>query len=138
MVTRTPVSEIMTKNIIAISRSEDLNRAEVLFKKYNISHLPVISGESIVGMLSYADLLKIGYSSTTKDEHDIETVIYNLFTIEQVMTKDVVCIDSNTAIRDAAEIITKNNFHSLPVVDESILVGIVTTTDLLNYFLKKF
>ncbi len=138
MVTRTPVSEIMTKNIIAISRSEDLNRAEVLFKKYNISHLPVVSGESIVGMLSYADLLKIGCSRTTKDEHDVETVIYNLFTIEQVMTKDVVCINSNTTIRDAAEIITENNFHSLPVVDESILVGIVTTTDLLNYFLKKF
>lgn len=138
MVTRTPVSEIMATNIVAISRSEDLNRAEALFKKYKIRHLPVVSGESIVGMLSYADLLKIGYADTSNDEHNIETVIYNLFTIEQVMTKDVVCIDSNTTIKDATEIISESNFHALPVVDDAILVGIVTSTDLLKYYLKQF
>ncbi|MBU3821920.1 CBS domain-containing protein [Flavobacteriaceae bacterium XHP0103] len=138
MVRRTPVSEIMTKNIIAISRSEDLNRAEALFKKYKIRHLPVVSGESIVGMLSYADLLKIGYADTSNDEHNIETVIYNLFTIEQVMTKDVVCIDSSTTIKDATEIIAQSNFHALPVVEDAILVGIVTSTDLLKYYLKQF
>ena len=138
MVARTPVSEIMATNIVAISRSEDLNRAEALFKKHKIRHLPVVIGESIVGMLSYADLLKISNADTTNDEHDIETVIYDLFTIEQVMTKDVVCIDSNTNIKDATEIITKSNFHALPVVDDSILVGIVTSTDLLNYYLKQF
>ena len=138
MVARTPVSEIMATNIVAISRSEDLKRAEALFKKHKIRHLPVVIGESIVGMLSYADLLKISNADTTNDEHDIETVIYDLFTIEQVITKDVVCIDSNTNIKDATEIITKSNFHALPVVDDSILVGIVTSTDLLNYYLKQF
>lgn len=137
MIGKTPVSEIMSKNIIALTRSDDLTRAEMLFKKHKIRHIPVVKGESIIGMLSYADLLKISYADTTNDEHDIEVVVYNSFSIEQVMTKDVLCIDSNTTIQEATEILAKREFHALPVVDESILVGIVTSTDLLNYFLKQ-
>lgn len=137
MIGKTPVSEIMSKNIIAITRSDDLARAEMLFKKHKIRHIPVVTGESIIGMLSYADLLKISYPNTTNDEHNIEAIVYNSFTIEQVMTKDVLCIDSNTTIQEATEILVKREFHALPVVEESILVGIVTSTDLLNYFLKQ-
>jgi len=137
MLRGTPVSEIMSKNIVALTRSDDLQRAELLFKRNKIRHIPVVSGESIVGMFSYTDLLKISFADTSNDEHNVETVVYNLFTIEQVMTKDVVCIDSKTTVREAAEIIAKNDFHALPVVDESILVGIVTTKDLLDYFLTQ-
>lgn len=132
------VSEIMSKNIIAITTSDELATAEMLFKKYKIRHIPVVKGETIIGMLSYADLLKISYAETTNDEHGIEAIVYNSFTIEQVMTKDVLCIDSNTTIQEATEILVKREFHALPVVDDSILVGIVTSTDLLNYYLKQF
>jgi CBS domain-containing membrane protein len=138
MIGKAPVSEIMSRNIIALTMSDDLTRAEMLFKKYKIRHIPVVKGETIIGMLSYADLLKISYPDTTNDEHDIEAVVYNSFTIEQVMTKDVLCIGSNTTIQEATEILAKREFHALPVVDESVLVGIVTSTDLLNYFLKQF
>ena len=138
MIGKTPVSEIMSKNIIALTKSEDLTRAEMLFKKHKIRHIPVVKGESIIGMLSYTDLLKISYADTTNDEQNVEAIVYNSFSIEQVMTKDVLCIDSNTTIKEATEILAKREFHALPIVDESILVGIVTSTDLLNYFLKKF
>ena len=43
-----PVSEIMTKHIIALDRSDDLTTAEMLFKQYNIRHIPVVQEESIV------------------------------------------------------------------------------------------
>lgn len=134
----TPVSAIMTKNIIAITRSDDLQRAEMLFKRHHIKHIPVVSGESVIGMLSYTDLLKISYADVSDDEHHVDTVVYNMFTIEQVMTKDIVTITSETTIKEAAEILAKREFHALPVVKDGDLVGIVTTTDLLNYFIKQF
>lgn len=133
-----PVSEIMSTDIVAITRSDDLATAERLFKKHKIRHIPVVTGESIIGMLSYTDLLKISYPDTTHDDKNIEAIVYNSFTIEQVMTKEVLCIDSRTTILEATEILAKREFHALPVVDESILVGIVTSTDLLNYYLKQF
>ena len=39
--------------------TDSLERAEELFKKNNIRHIPVVSGDAIIGMLSYTDLLRI-------------------------------------------------------------------------------
>lgn len=103
-----------------------------------VQHIPVVNSESVIGMLSYSDLLRISYSDVTEDEHNIASIVYNSFTIEQVMTKNVVSITSKTTIKEAAEILAKNEFHALPIVDDSILVGIVTTTDLLNYFINQY
>lgn len=135
---RTPVSAIMTKNIIGLTRSDDLQRAEMLFNRHKIKHIPVVSGETVIGMLSYSDLLKISFADVSEDEHNIDSVVYNMFTIEQVMVKDVVTISSETTIKEAAEILASREFHALPVVDEGTLVGIVTTRDLLNYFIEQF
>lgn len=135
---RTPVLEIMTKDIIALDRTDDLERAEMLFKRYNIRHIPVVNEESIIGMLSYTDLLKISFADVTEDNHNVNTVVYNMFSIEQVMTKNPVCVTSNTTIREVAEILAVNEFHALPIVDDDTLVGIVTTTDLINYLLQQY
>ena len=134
----TPVSEIMTKNLIALNTNDDLTRAEALFKRHHIRHIPVVNEESIIGMLSYSDLLKISFADATDDDRDIDTVVYNMFSIEQVMTKNLVTVSSSTTIKKVAKILAENEFHALPVVDDSILVGIVTTTDLIKYMLKQF
>ncbi|GAA3609338.1 CBS domain-containing protein [Flavivirga amylovorans] len=135
---RTPVSEIMSKDLIALYKEDTLETAEMLFKKNGIRHIPVVSGESIIGMLSYTDLLRISFADATDDENSIDTIVYNMFTIEQVMTKNLVSVSSDTTIKEVAEILANNEFHALPIVDDSLLVGIVTTTDLINYLLKQY
>ncbi len=135
---RIPVSTIMTKNIIAISPEEDLERAEMLFNRYKIKHIPVISHGIIIGMLSFTDLMRISFSETAIEEsNSVDSVVYNTFTIEQVMVKDVVTVTSDTSIKEVSKILAEREFHSLPVVDDGTPVGIVTTTDLLNYFIKQ-
>ncbi|WP_456437118.1 CBS domain-containing protein [Psychroserpens sp.] len=136
---RAPVSTIMTKNIIALNRTDDLETAEKLFKQHHIRHIPVVSGDVIIGMLSYTDLLRISFADAlSEDETEVDTVVYNMFTLEQVMTKNVVTVNPETTIKEVAEILTKNEFHALPVVDGGELVGIVTSTDLINYLLDQF
>jgi acetoin utilization protein AcuB len=136
---RTPVSTIMTKNIIALTRSDDLERAEMLFKRYNIKHIPVVSRDMIIGMLSYTDLMRISYAETSsKADNKVESVVYNMFSIEQAMVKDVVTVSSDTTIKEVSKILAAQNFHSLPVVDNDTLVGMVTTTDLLNYYVEQY
>ena len=136
---RIPVSEIMTKNIIALTRADDLERAEMLFNRYKIKHIPVVSGETIIGMLSYTDLMRISFADAADDGRNlVDSVVYNMFTIEQVMVKDVVTINSETTIKEATQILADREFHALPIVEDGILLGIVTTTDLLNYYLKQY
>ncbi|WP_375324974.1 CBS domain-containing protein [Flagellimonas sp. GZD32] len=137
MKTGVPVSKIMTKKLVTLSPKDDLVTAEKLFKKHHIRHIPVVEGKTIKGMLSYTDLLRISFADAV-DEHEefVDTIVYNMFNIPQVMVSDVVCVTSDTTIREVAETLSRREFHALPVVDDSKLKGIVTTTDLINYFLK--
>jgi CBS domain-containing protein len=136
---REPISSIMTKNVITLNHSDDLETAERLFKSKKIRHIPVVSGAAIIGMLSYTDLLRISFADSIDDDDEtIDTTVYNMFTIEQVMAKNLVSIQSSATIKEVAEILAKKEFHALPVVDNDELVGIVTTTDLINYLIEQF
>lgn len=131
-----PVSEIMTKKVVTLKKNDNLVTAEELFKKHHIRHIPVVSGKAVVGMLSYTDLLRISFADAVDpDGETIDEVVYDMFNISQIMANDVVSVSSQTTIREVAEFLSKNEFHALPVVDDGKLVGIVTTTDLINYLL---
>ena len=134
-----PISEIMSKNIIALNRDDDLETAEILFKRHKIRHIPVVNGEIIIGMLSYSDLLRISFADAVDDEDkSVDTVVYEMFTIEQVMAKALTSVTPNHSIKEVAEILAKKEFHALPVIENEKLVGIVTTTDLIKYLIDQY
>ena len=54
------------------------------------------------------------------------------------MVKKPIMVTSTISIKSVVEILSENEFHALPVVDNEILVGIVTTTDILRYLLKQY
>lgn len=131
-----PISEIMTKNIVRINLNDELTTAESLFKKNHIRHLPVLEKDHIVGILSYTDLLRISFADAVDDNGEgVETTVYDMFTIEQVMTKKVVSVSPETSLQEVGNIFLTHEFHALPVVKDGNLVGIVTTTDVIRYFL---
>jgi len=136
---RTLVSTIMTKDVITLNHTDNLETAELLFKKNHIRHIPVVSGKEIIGMLSYTDLLRISFADAIyEEEQEVDTVVYNMFTLEQVMAKNLISVNSHTTIKEVAEILAKKEFHALPVIENDKLVGIVTTTDLINYLISQF
>ena len=134
----TLISTIMTKNVITLDTTDSLETAERLFKQNHIRHIPVVRGKSIKGMLSFTDLLRISFADAVDETEDyVDSIVYNMFTIEQVMAKNLVSVTSKTTIKEVAEILSKKEFHAIPVVDNNKLVGIVTTTDLINYLLEQ-
>jgi len=136
---REAVSKIMTKNLVKLNVNDSLSKAEALFKKNKIKHLPVVKGNNIVGMLSYSDLLRISFADATDDSGNyIESTVYDMFSLEQVMTHKVICVNSDDSIKDVAEILAQEHFHALPVIEHDQLIGIITSTDIINFFLKQF
>lgn len=133
-----PVSEIMTRNILRLSLSDELSTAESLMKKNHIRHLPVVENERIVGMVSLNDLLRISFADAVDvDGEEVESSVYDMFSIEQVMTKKVEWISSETTVSEAARLFLEYEFHALPVVDNDCLTGIVTTSDVIRYYLEE-
>jgi len=139
MIEQAMVSSIMTRDMVTVDYKDDLESAEHLFKAHKIRHIPVVKGNELKGMLSYTDLLRISFADAIgEDEMSIDSVVYNMFTIEQVMVKSVVTMPPTSSIKDVAELLTRRNFHAIPIVDDDKLVGIVTTTDLLKFLLSQF
>jgi CBS domain-containing protein len=136
---RIPVSKIMTSNLVLLNLTDTLEKAEGLFKKHNIRHIPVINNNKVEGMLSYTDLLRISIvDDAYEEEETVESIVYNMFTLKQVMVKSVTCVNASDSIYDVAKILAKENFHALPVEENGNIVGIVTTTDLITYLLEQY
>lgn len=134
-----PVSTIMSKNVIKLNISDDLTKAESLFKKYKIRHIPVVRSNKIVGILSFTDLLRISFVDAIDDDAEVvDVTVYNMFTVEQVMAKKLVTVTPDHTIKEVAEILSSREFHALPVVEGDLLVGIVTTTDLIKYLIAQY
>lgn len=134
-----PVSSIMTKNIIKLNLSDDLTKADNFFKTHKIRHIPVVNGNKIVGLLSYTDLLRVSYVDVVdEDAENVESIVFNMFAIRQVMAKEINVISPETTIKKAAKILSQKEYHALPVCDGDSLVGIVTTTDLIRYLLDQY
>ncbi|WP_088340780.1 CBS domain-containing protein [Robiginitalea sediminis] len=136
---RVPVSSIMSTQLVVLNTSDGLEKAEHLFKKHRIRHIPVIQGKKIVGMLSLTDLLRISFADGAyEEEEDIEAVVYDMFSISQVMAKNIKTVSPETTVKEVAQLLSKEEFHALPVVEDGALVGIVTTTDLIRYLLDQY
>ena len=138
MIKNTPVSEIMTREVISLNTSDQLERAEEIFKSRKIRHIPIVRNDKIVGMLSYNDLLRISFADAYSGVIDeVDSSVYEMFSLDQVMVKNPVSIAPTQTISELATVFTKREFHALPVVEDGRLVGIVTTTDLIRFMLGK-
>ncbi len=133
-----PISSIMTTNLITLDVKDGLDKAEHLFKKYKIRHIPVIEKNKIIGMISMNDLLRISFADGAyREEENISSSIYEMFTLRQLMIGNLETVSPDATIKEVAELLVKREFHSLPVVENGTLKGMVTTTDLIKYLLKQ-
>ncbi len=132
-----PISSIMTTKLITLDVNDGLDKAEHLFKKYKIRHIPVIEKDKIIGMISMNDLLRISFADGAyREEENISSSIYDMFTLKQLMIGNLETVTPDTTIKEVAELLVQREFHSLPVVENGTLKGMVTTTDLIKYLLK--
>lgn len=139
MIRKVPITMIMTEPVITLNRTDSLEKAEYLFKHHHIRHIPVVEDKEVIGMLSYTDLQRLSFIDiTTENQLDTDAMVYNMFTINQIMKKKVVSVRTSNSIKEVAEVLASREFHALPVLENNQLVGIVTTTDLIRYLIKQF
>ncbi len=133
------VSQIASTALIAIQLGQKLSEARKLMQVNQIHHVPVVQGKKLMGILSAVDLATLSLTSFGSDERANDTILDKQFSVEEVMSKNMVTIKPTAPIREAAEILAEGHFHSLPMVDkEGDLQGLVTSTDLIRYLLSQY
>jgi len=130
------VGERMSKPVIIISPDMPITEALSLMKKEHIRRTPVVKNGKLVGIVSDKDLLNASPSPVTTLSIWEMNYLLSKITIAEVMTKNVMTIDENTPIEQAARIMADNKIGGLPVVRDGNVVGIITETDLFKVFLE--
>ena len=124
----------MTPEPRAIERSDPISEAWAILDRAPFHHLVVVEGDEPVGMLSTADILRLVYDvDGIADERRLRTYLDHQFTIDDAMTAELRTLTSSATVRDAAVAMAGGDVHSVVVVDDGRLTGIVTTTDLVRF-----
>jgi len=121
----------MTPNPLTIGPGDTAAMAKALLESEGIHHLPVVENGVLIGMLSSSDFLKLHV--LRKRPRALEAI-----KVSRLMEAEPVTLDVSADLIDVATKLGQGSFHALPVVEPgNVLVGIVTSTDLINHLLMQ-
>jgi CBS domain-containing protein len=129
------IKEIMSDDVIVIKDTDQLAYARNIMLKKGLSSIVVVDSEDKpVGIITERDIThKLNKKSPAWRRRPIDKILVN-----RIMNEDLITIQSKQNAKEAADLMLKNNIGTLPVVDNNELVGIVTKTDLLKVYEKKY
>jgi len=140
--------DIMTKGPITVSPDTEITHAAKLILDKGVNGLPVVDREGkLVGIICQSDLIAqqkglpipsiftlldgfIPLSSTKQFEKAVQKI--SATTVADAMTPNPVAVTPETGIEELAALIVDKKFHTLPVLEEGKLVGVVGKEDILR------
>jgi acetoin utilization protein AcuB len=127
----------MSRHPITVTADVQIDEALKAMRDNKVRRLPVIDKDGqLVGIVSEMDLLYASPSpATSLSVYEIHYLMARI-TVQDVMAKDVISIEENTPLEEAARVMVDNKIGGLPVVRNGTLVGIITETDLFKIFLE--
>lgn len=131
------VDRVMTEAVLSVDVEEPAGNVLRLFAGYPIHHLPVLSEQKVVGMLSSADMMKLN-AFLPKTGMPPDEYLDQHLSVRTLMGKSVTTIRPHQSLIEAAQLMASHGFHALPVVDgHGRLLGIITTTDIMHAALNQ-
>lgn len=133
MVTVT-VRDLMSSDPIVARAEDSLTLLHDLMLEARIRHLPVVDNAgALVGLVTHRDLLRHALVEQTDVTPWIQRVLRDNLTVTDLMVEDVMTIDPDEDIRNAADTLFDAKIGCLPVVEGGRLVGILTESDFVRY-----
>jgi CBS domain-containing protein len=141
--TNSDVGSIITKDVVKARYDDHISKIWTLMDETGFSGLPVMKKNKIIGIITRKDIIKSGHVRTGLDAVD------QSIKVEKVMVTPPVVITAETSIREAAELMVKQDIGRLPVVEnpvyikkepnrakEANLIGIIAREDILGSYLS--
>ncbi|MFO7917340.1 MAG: CBS and ACT domain-containing protein [Anaerolineae bacterium] len=129
------VKERMSRHPITIRPDVSLHDALKLMREEGIRRLPVLDKEGkLVGIVLEKDLLYASPSpATTLSVYEMNYLISKI-TVDELMTRNVIVVEEDCPLEEAARIMVDNDIGGLPVMRGDTLVGMITESDLFKIF----
>ena len=134
------VSQHMTLPVLSMKPNDTFLQALRIMQTHRIRHLPVLSDNQLVGIVSDRDMRRtLGAWRVEEEARSSEgTRGHEVVTMNNIMQTDVVTTSSSATLAEVADVLVRHKFSCLPVLDDGGLAGIITDTDLLEAFVAAF
>jgi CBS domain-containing protein len=120
------VKDAMSKTVVSIRPDATVERAIETLLEHEVSGAPVMDDRGrLCGIISQFQLLEVMYDPHLKDSPVLD-----------FMTRDVLTVEENALLGTAANLLIVHRIHRLPVLRDGAVVGIISRSDLLRYFVK--
>ena len=125
------ISQLLTRNVISVSENKTIYNAIKLLAENNIGALPVLNNSmELCGIISERDIIR-------EMSKNIAVNFKKSF-INSIMTSKVITIDKNKRSEEIMDIMSKNKIRHIPIVENKLLIGIVSIGDVVKRLLEKF
>jgi len=133
----------MTKAVVAIDPQSTVRDAGEILRERRISGLPVMDGESVVGMITVTAIMRFILANIYQPHVTRESMpdlrLSDLIDSEklnvkvnQLMTRPVRSLDEEDSVDEVMKLMFVENKHTLPVIKDGRLIGVVGRRDLVE------
>lgn len=130
------VEQIMSKEVLTVPQDARLAQLAQLMRDKKVRHLPVVDDKgALVGIVSNRDVQRAQPSLITTLDRGEVNYLLDKVSAGDIMHKKVVTCSPRTLVEEAGRLMRPSKIGCLPVVDGGKVVGIVTSVDLLDFFL---
>jgi len=116
------VKDAMRKTVISIDSAMTVKDAATMMDDADVGCVIITKGNAPLGILTERDFVK----RIVSEERDLSTPLADVMSFPLITSKP------DDTVWEVAEIMKKNKIHKVPVEDNGKLVGIITTSDLVN------
>ncbi|UKN03145.1 CBS domain-containing protein [Paracrocinitomix mangrovi] len=128
-----PISKIMTTDVEVVTPDQKILDVKHIYEKRNFHHhIPVVEDNQLVGMVSLVDFMRKIHNATLDDSE----AVYNEVKVEEIMSRSPAFVTSDTPIETVAKELSKGEVHAYVVADNGEVKGIISTADMIKYFLE--
>ncbi|MED4532681.1 CBS domain-containing protein [Metabacillus fastidiosus] len=114
------VKEIMSDNVEYCTPLDNVYEVAVKMKDLNVGAIPIVDEEKLVGMITDRDLVVRGIAEKKPGSNQVTNV----------MSDQLITINPDTSVNDAAKLMAEHQIRRLPVTEEGRLVGMISLGDL--------
>jgi nucleotide-binding universal stress UspA family protein/CBS domain-containing protein len=130
------IHTIMRSPVFTVAGHTSLPHASAMMQRRGLRHLPVVRGRKCVGVLTERDIQQAIPSTLSALARYEWPALLERLSVTEVVTPAVSAVTPRTRVQEAARIMVERQLTGLPVLDEGDLVGLVTTTDMLNLLIR--
>ncbi|MFV0381455.1 MAG: CBS and ACT domain-containing protein [Breznakia sp.] len=125
----------MSKDVLTVTPNDPISKAIMIMEREDLHRLPVVEGKRLVGLITKGMISSRGASKATSLSIFELNYLLSKTDVKTIMEDEVITIDENDFLEDAALKMLQHDIGCLPVMHGENLVGILTQNDMFTSFI---